>query len=109
MSVPAVPTISLFSGCGGSDYALQKAGFDIVWANDIWPVAAEIYRDNIVNANIEVGDIADYEHFPYAELLVGCYPCQSYSQGGSRDWNSNTNFLYRQFDRVLRLVRPKAF
>jgi len=109
MSVPAVPTISLFSGCGGSDYALQKAGFDIVWANDVWDVAAEIYSDNIPNANIEVGDIANYHYFPEAELLVGCYPCQSYSQGGSRDWNSNTNYLYRQFDRVLRLVRPKAF
>lgn len=107
--VPSVPTISLFSGCGGSDYALQRAGYDVVWANDIWPLAAEIYDANIENANIEVGDIAEFDRFPDAELLVGCYPCQSYSQAGSRDWNSNTNYLYRQFDRVLRIVRPKAF
>jgi len=109
MTVPAVPTISLFSGCGGSDYALQRAGYDIVWANDVWDVAAEIYEVNIQDANIEVGDIADFDTFPDAELLVGCYPCQSYSQAGSRDWDSNTNYLYRQFDRVLRIVRPKAF
>jgi len=109
MPVPSVPTISLFSGCGGSDYALQRAGYDIVWANDIWPVAAQIYEDNIDKPNIEVGDIAQFDRFPKAELLVGCYPCQSYSQAGSRDWNSNTNYLYRQFDRVLRIVKPKAF
>jgi DNA (cytosine-5)-methyltransferase 1 len=105
----SVPTISLFSGCGGSDYALRRAGYEIVWANDIWPVAAEIYDANIEDAQITVGDIAQFNEFPHAELLVGCYPCQAYSQAGSRDWNSNTNFLYRQFDRVLRKVRPRAF
>ncbi|HXU37483.1 MAG TPA: DNA cytosine methyltransferase, partial [Blastocatellia bacterium] len=105
MSVPAVPTISLFSGCGGSDQALQRAGYDIVWANDVWDVAAEIYEANIEHPNIEVGDIADFDTFPEAELLVGCYPCQSYSQAGTRKWDSNTNYLYRQFDRVLRIVR----
>lgn len=109
MPVPAVPTISLFSGCGGSDYALQQRGYDIVWANDVWNVAAEIYEDNIQNAHIQVGDIADFTDFPDAELLVGCYPCQAYSQAGSRNWNANTNYLYRQFDRVLRIVKPKVF
>jgi DNA (cytosine-5)-methyltransferase 1 len=109
MTVPAVPTISLFSGCGGSDFALQAEGYDIVWANDIWDVAAEIYEANIENANIEVGDISDFIRFPEAELLVGCYPCTAYSQAGSRDWDSTMNFLYREFDRVLRLVKPKAF
>ncbi len=109
MRVAGVPTISLFSGCGGTDYALQKAGYDIVWANDIWPVAAEIYDLNIANSKMKVGDISKFDRFPSAELLVGCYPCQSYSQAGSRNWNSNTNFLYRQFDRVLRKVKPRAF
>lgn len=109
MGVLGVPTISLFSGCGGSDYALQAAGYDIVWANDVWPIAAELYDMNIANSRMTVGDIADFSQFPSAELLVGCYPCTSYSQGGSRDWKSETNYLYRHFDRVLRRVRPKAF
>jgi DNA (cytosine-5)-methyltransferase 1 len=107
--VPGVTAISLFSGCGGSDYALQRAGYEIVWANDVWPIAAEIYDANIEGARITIGDIAQFETFPDAELLVGCYPCQAYSQAGSRDWDSNTNYLYRQFDRVLRIVRPRAF
>lgn len=101
--------ISLFSGCGGSDLAVQNSGFDIVWANDIWDVACETYRDNIRNPKIEEGDIATFRRFPRADLLVGCYPCQGYSQGGKRDPQRPINYLYRHFDRVLRDVRPKAF
>jgi DNA (cytosine-5)-methyltransferase 1 len=109
MSVSKVGAISLFSGCGGSDYALKQAGYEIVWANDKWPIAGEIYATNIKKSKIEIGDIAGFKTFPSAELLVGCYPCQSYSQGGSRDWESNVNYLYREFDRVLRIVKAKAF
>lgn len=102
--------VSLFSGCGGSDLALQTRGFEIVWANDIWELACETYRDNIKNPTIEHGDISDFDDFPEAELLVGCYPCQGYSQGGRRSAAADpTNFLYRHFDRALRIIRPRAF
>jgi DNA (cytosine-5)-methyltransferase 1 len=101
--------ISLFSGCGGSDLAMQRAGYDIRWSNDIWDVACDTYRDNIKYPRIKTGDISHFETFPQAQLLAGCYPCQGYSQGGKRDWDDSINFLYREFDRVLRKVRPKAF
>ncbi len=101
--------ISLFSGCGGSDLALQHRGYNILWANDISNVACQTYKDNIADPRIETGDIRDVQKFPSADLQIGCYPCQGYSQGGKRDWNDSVNFLYRQFDRVLRIVRPKAF
>ena len=104
-----IRTISLFVGCGGSDYALYKSGHDIVWANDVWDIACKTYKDNIPNAKVETGDIADYSRFPAADLLVGCYPCQGFTQGGRRDWEASINYLYREFDRVLRLVLPKAF
>src|SRR5271157_3860328 len=103
-----VATISLFSGCGGSDLALSQLGHEIVWANDISEVACETYKDNI-GTMIQVGDIASFTHFPKAEFLVGCYPCQGFTQGGRRQSSDKINFLYQQFDRVLRVVRPKAF
>ncbi len=101
--------ISLFSGCGGSDLALQQAGYKILWSNDIWDAACQTHRDNLKNSKIQVGDIAQFRSFPRAELLVGCYPCQGYSQGGKRKWHDSINYLYREFDRVLRKVKPKAF
>jgi DNA (cytosine-5)-methyltransferase 1 len=104
-----VTTISLFSGCGGSDLGLRDLGCRIIWANDICDVACETYRKNIFDATIEQGDITTFRDFPAADLLVGCYPCQGYTQGGKRDWDESINFLYRQFDRALRIIGPKAF
>lgn len=101
--------ISLFSGCGGTDLALARAGFQIVWSNDIWDVACATNRNNLPTANVAEGDIRRYKDFPDAELLVGCYPCQGYSQGGRRNPLEPVNFLYQEFDRVLRIVRPRAF
>jgi DNA (cytosine-5)-methyltransferase 1 len=102
--------VSLFSGCGGSDLALTRSGFNVKWANDVWSLACSTYRDNIDNARIHEGDVRDFERFPSAQLLVGCYPCQGYSQGGKRAWlEEPTNYLYQEFDRALRYIQPRAF
>ncbi len=101
--------ISLFSGCGGSDLALERAGFDVVWSNDIWDIACETNRANLHCSGVVVGDIRRFSGFPNAQLLVGCYPCQGYSQAGGRNSLAPINFLYQEFDRVLRIVRPRAF
>ena len=103
-----VRTISLFSGCGGSDLALRRLGYKIVWANDVSQPACDTYAENVGPA-IKCGDIRDFGHFPSADLLIGCYPCQGFTQGGRRDSEDSVNFLYQQFDRVLRRVVPKAF
>jgi len=101
--------VSLFSGCGSADLGLIEAGFEVVFANDIWKVACELYRDNIDGPEIIQSDISTIKSFPRAELLIGCYPCQGYSQAGVRDPASKINYLYREFDRALRQIRPKAF
>src|SRR5439155_18974076 len=104
-----IRAISLFSGCGGSDLALHELGFHIVWANDVWELACLTYRDNIPNATIDCGDIRDFRRFHSANLLVGCYPCQGFTQGGRRKATDSINYLYREFDRVLRNILPEAF
>jgi DNA (cytosine-5)-methyltransferase 1 len=101
--------VSLFSGCGGTDLALKKAGYDVVWANDVWDRACETYRDNLPSPTIQCGDIKDVSHFPSAQLLVGCYPCQGYTQGGKRDWEAPVNYLYVEFERALSAMKPSAF
>lgn len=105
-----MPTaVSLFSGCGGSDLGLTQAGFDVVWANDKLAYAADVHRENFPHVEFFHGDISKVTSFPTADLLVGCYPCQGFSQAGSRRADNNINFLYRQFDRALRQIKPKAF
>ena len=105
-----MPTaVSLFSGCGGSDLGLRQAGFDVLWANDKLQYAGQVHRANFSETDFHAGDIAKVATFPKSDLLVGCYPCQGFSQAGSRRADNGINFLYRQFDRVLRLIQPKAF
>lgn len=78
-------------------------------ANDILPYAKTTYEANLPETDYRCKDIAELESFPSSDLLVGCYPCQGFSQGGARDSERNINYLYRQFDRALRKIKPKAF
>ncbi|MDP4028984.1 MAG: DNA cytosine methyltransferase [Gallionella sp.] len=104
-----VKAISLFSGCGGSDAGIVAAGFDVVMANDLLPYARDVYLANHPSTDYVLGDVANIKSFPAAELLVGCYPCQGFSQGGVRDPSRKINKLYLEFARALRAIRPKAF
>jgi DNA (cytosine-5)-methyltransferase 1 len=101
--------VSLFSGCGGSDLGLAAAGIETVWANERQPYACSLYEHVTGNSNIECADIRTIDSFPRADILYGCYPCQGYSQGGRRTDSDPINYLYREFDRALRAIRPVAF
>lgn len=101
--------VSLFSGCGGSDAGVVAAGFDVVMANDVLPYAREVYLANHPQTDYRLGDVSKIATFPEAELLVGCYPCQGFSQGGLRDPSRKINTLYLEFARALQAMRPKAF
>ncbi|WP_421142337.1 DNA cytosine methyltransferase [Aeromonas dhakensis] len=101
--------VSLFSGCGGSDAGLINAGFDVLMANDILPYARDVYLANHPETDYVLGDIRKIESFPSADLLVGCYPCQGFSQGGAREVDRKINYLYIEFARALNQISPKAF
>jgi DNA (cytosine-5)-methyltransferase 1 len=108
--ISVMPTaISLFSGCGGSDAGIISAGFDVLVANDVLPYARDVYLANHPATDYMLADVANIRSLPKADLLVGCYPCQGFSQGGVRDPSRKINTLYREFGRALRLVRPRAF
>lgn len=105
-----MPTaVSLFSGCGGSDAGIIQNGFEVLMANDVLPYAKDVYLANHPETDYVLGDVVKVRAFPNAELLVGCYPCQGFSQGGVRDAGRKINTLYMEFARALRSIRPKAF
>ncbi len=101
--------VSLFTGCGGSDKGLVDAGWRILMANDILPYAKEVYEANLPETDFQTTSIKEIKSFPSADLLIGCYPCQGFSQGGARDSERSVNRLYLEFDRALREIHPKAF
>lgn len=78
-------------------------------ANDCLTYAKEVYDANWPATDYVLGDIREVKKFPKAGLLVGCYPCQGYSQGGAREVTRGINYLFKEFGRALRAIRPKAF
>lgn len=102
--------VSLFAGCGGKDLGFRRAGFDIVWANDVDEAACESYRSNI-GPHIIHGDIRtiDIGHIPAADVVIGGFPCQGFSIVGTRRLDDERNFLYRAMKQVVRAKRPAFF
>ena len=78
-------------------------------ANDLLNYAAETYKANLPETDFRTCPVEQVRSFPAADLLVGCYPCQGYSQGGARDAKRGINYLFKEFGRSLRAIRPKAF
>ncbi|WP_221048059.1 DNA cytosine methyltransferase [Methylogaea oryzae] len=105
-----IPTISLFSGCGGMDIGAELAGADIIFANDIDQDCCSTLRRYFPDTDVYEGDVSVLKAYPKASLVIGGYPCQSFSMGGNRDpENDHRTNLYRQFARCLEVVEPKYF
>jgi hypothetical protein len=117
-NMSVLSAVSLFSGCGGFDYGANKAGLDIIWANDKDPYTYAAYKSILPHVELHIQDVRDIEHFPSAEVLIGCYPCTGFSIGARRGRKNGKkkdlmkvegNFLYKEYLRALKQVKPKYF
>lgn len=45
--------VELFAGCGGMSLGLETAGFNLLFANELSPMAGETFAYNILNENLE--------------------------------------------------------
>lgn len=105
-------TVSLFSGCGGSDLGAARAGAEIVYAIDKNHDAITTYKAFVAATGTEVtcSSVAKVKAFPPCELLIGCYPCQSFTMGGPRAPEEDPDSrLFLQFRRCLQSSQPKYF
>lgn len=104
--------VSFFAGAGGLDLGFQKAGFDVIWANeydkDIW----ETYEKNHPNTKLDRRSIVDIQsdEVPECDGIIGGPPCQSWSEAGSlRGINDKRGQLFYDFIRILEAKQPKFF
>src|SRR5688572_14240628 len=78
--------VSLFSGVGGIDLGFEKAGFETIFASDIWERACESLKENFPNTEIVCEDIEKLDFkkikkkYKKIDGLVGGPPCPPFSK-----------------------------
>ena len=103
--------ISLFSGAGGLDLGFQKAGFNILWANEYDKTIWETYEKNH-QTPLDKRDIRNIpsSDIPDCDGIIGGPPCQSWSEAGAgRGIDDSRGKLFYEFIRILKDKRPKFF
>lgn len=103
--------VSLFSGAGGLDLGFEKAGFDIVWANEYDKTIWETYEKNH-NTPLDKRDVRNIssDEIPDCDGIIGGPPCQSWSEAGTqRGIEDSRGKLFYEFIRILKDKSPKFF
>ncbi len=78
--------VSVFSGVGGIDFGFEKAGFETVFASDIWNKACESLKANFPNSVIVCDTIENVDFkkikkkYKVIDGLVGGPPCPPFSK-----------------------------
>lgn len=92
------------------DIGVTNAGADVVYASDIMAEAALTYREQFPEVDFVHGDIKTVNSWPSADLVVGGYPCQSFSLGGRRrPQDDQRTQLYVDYARAVDTINPKFF
>jgi DNA (cytosine-5)-methyltransferase 1 len=127
-----IKIISLFGGGGGSSTGYRMGGGNVLLANEITKLAADVYKANwnetvVVRKDIRTInplDILKEINLPAGELdiLDGSPPCCCFSIAGKREkgWGKektlsggikqkNTEDLFYEYIRFVKNIQPKVF
>lgn len=102
---------SFFSGIGGIDLGLERAGMEVVFQCEINRFGQEILRKHWPAVQLE-GDINDVKptNIPTAELWCGGFPCQDLSlanQGKRQGLEGARSGLFYMFAELIRAQKKK--
>lgn len=101
---------SLFSGIGGFELGLERTGgFKTVWQCEIEPFCLKVLEKHWpgVKRFADIKKMGVEEEIPHVDVVCGGFPCQPVSCAGKRKGKEDTRWLWPEFCRVVRCVRPE--
>lgn len=98
---------SLFTGIGGFDLGLERAGMEIVWQVEIDKFCNKVLEKHWPNVK-RYGDIKNVgREFEPVDLICGGPPCQPASCAGKRRGTEDDRWLWDETLRVTSIIKPK--
>ena len=102
--------LSLFSGIGGLDLGLQRAGMTIAGQVEIDPWCRKVLAKHWpeVPRHDDVRTCAQWwGGRPVPDLICGGFPCQPFSSAGLRRGTADERWLWPAFADTIRRLRPR--
>ena len=99
---------SLFSGIGGLDLGLERAGMTVKWQSEIDPYACKVLTKHWPKV-VNHGDIKliDWSRVEPVDVVCGGYPCQPFSTAGKRNGTDDPRHLWPWVKRAISELRPR--
>jgi DNA (cytosine-5)-methyltransferase 1 len=100
---------SLFSGIGGIDLGLERAGFKVKWQSEIEPYSCRVLKKHWADIP-NLGDITQikWNEVEPVDVIAGGYPCQPFSLAGTRKGNDDERYLWDYFCEAISVLRPRV-
>lgn len=107
--------IDLFCGAGGMSIGAEMAGISVKYAVEIDKHAASTFAQNhkktrLFNADIRAIDSSIFKWNDKAQqkIIFGGPPCQGFSTSNqkNRDLHNPNNWLYKEYIRLVKEIRP---
>jgi DNA (cytosine-5)-methyltransferase 1 len=99
--------LSLFSGIGGLDLGLERAGMEVVAQCEVDPYCCRVLAKHWPDVP-NLGDVTtiDWSTVPDVDLICGGYPCQPFSLAGRRQGADDVRHLWPYVLDAVRHLRP---
>jgi DNA (cytosine-5)-methyltransferase 1 len=97
---------SLFTGIGGLDLGLERAGMEIAWQCEIDPYCQQVLRKHWPEVKL-YGDIRTVVDPEPVDLICGGFPCQPHSLAGKRLASADERDLWGEYLRLIGDIKPR--
>ena len=99
---------SLFSGIGGLDLGLERAGMNVIWQSEIDPYASKVLAKHWPKVP-NYGDIKaiNWGDVVRPDVICGGYPCQPFSTAGRRNGTNDPRHLWPWVRDAISELRPR--